>query len=194
MLGRFRKVFNPIGLRVGKVLGEYGVSPNLLTVLGVAVALATVPSAIFRIYWLVPTLMVVSAVLDWLDGAVARATSKTSVLGAFIDSFCDRVSDTSYLIAFNFLGISAYLILVAIPTSLLVSYVRCRAESLDVRLEGVGLLERGERVFMVILIALTTLYIGVSVGEYLLVLMILLNALTIIQRLIYVIKVFNVGQ
>ncbi|MCX8185768.1 MAG: CDP-alcohol phosphatidyltransferase family protein [Sulfolobales archaeon] len=194
MLSRFREVLSPLSLWVGKALGRLGVSPDLLTALGLAAALATIPSGAFRLYWLIPTLMVVSAVLDWMDGAVARATSKASALGAFMDSFCDRVSDASYLIAFNFLGINTYLILAAIPTSFLVSYIRCRAESLGVRLEGIGLFERGERVLMTVLIGLVTLTVGVLVGECLLAVMVMLNTLTIIQRLVHVIKVLGIGQ
>ncbi|MEM4906709.1 MAG: CDP-alcohol phosphatidyltransferase family protein, partial [Sulfolobales archaeon] len=120
-------------------------------------------------------------------------TSKTTTLGAFIDSFCDRVSDTSYLISFNYLGINAYLILVALPTSLLVSYIRCRAESLGIRLEGIGILERGERVIIMILVAVMASAGWVLVGNYLLLLMVLLNTLTIIQRVVHVIKVLGSG-
>ncbi len=193
VLGRFREVLSPLSLKVGKALGRCGISPNILTLLGVLVALATIPSGIIGFYWLIPILISISAVLDWLDGAVARATSRTSVLGAFVDSVGDRISDTSYLIAFNYLGINTYLILIAIPTSLLVSYVRCRAESLGVRLEGVGVLERGERVLMMAVLAAVTLAVGVSVGEYLLLLTVLLNILTMMQRVIHVIKVLRCG-
>lgn len=194
VLSKFRGIISPLSLRIGNALGRYGISPNLLTSLGVVVALATIPSGILGLYWLIPLLILTSGVLDWLDGAVARATSKTSVLGAFIDSVGDRVSDISYLIAFNYLGINTYLILVAIPTSLLVSYVRCRAESLGVKLEGVGILERGERVLMMIVLAVVTLTVSVSVGEYLLLLIVLLSILTIIQRVIHVIKVLRYGR
>lgn len=193
MLGRLRGVLSPLSLRVGKALGKYGVSPNQLTFAGMAAALTTIPAGIAGLHWLIPVLIAVSAVFDWLDGAVARATSRTSALGGFIDSFSDRVSDISYLIAFNYLGINTYLVLAAIPTSLLVSYVRCRAESLGVGLEGVGLLERGERVLIMFVVSVATLALDVSVGEYLLLTMIFLNTLTIIQRVVHVIKVLGGG-
>ncbi|MEM1898345.1 MAG: CDP-alcohol phosphatidyltransferase family protein, partial [Sulfolobales archaeon] len=98
-----------------------------------------------------------------------------------------------YLISFNYLGINAYLILVALPTSLLVSYIRCRAESLGIRLEGIGILERGERVIIMILVAVMASAGWVLVGNYLLLLMVLLNTLTIIQRVVHVIKVLGSG-
>jgi archaetidylinositol phosphate synthase len=193
MLSRLRKVLTPIAERVGIFLGSLGITPNMLTFLAVVLALATVPSGVLGLYWLIPTLIITSSLLDWLDGAVARATSKVSKLGAFLDSVFDRVSDTSYLISFNYLGIDIRLVLIAIPTSLLISYIRCRAESLGVSLEGIGFLERGERVVMMIVISVMTLVFSKVVGDFLLTLMVILNTLTIIQRLAYVIKVLSSG-
>jgi archaetidylinositol phosphate synthase len=193
MLNRFRKVLTPMAERLGSFLGSLGITPNTLTSLAVVLALATIPSGALGLYWLIPTLIITSSLLDWLDGAVARATSRVSKLGAFLDSVLDRISDISYLISFNYLGIDIRLILIAIPTSLLISYIRCRAESLGVSLEGIGVLERGERVVMMLVISVTSIVFSKVVGDYLLTLMIILNTLTIIQRLAYVIKVLSSG-
>jgi archaetidylinositol phosphate synthase len=193
MLNRFRKVLTPMAERLGSFLGSLGITPNMLTSLAVVLALATIPSGALGLYWLIPTLIITSSLLDWLDGAVARATSRVSKLGAFLDSVLDRISDISYLISFNYLGIDIRLILIAIPTSLLISYIRCRAESLGVSLEGIGVLERGERVVMMLVISVTSIVFSKVVGDYLLTLMIILNTLTIIQRLAYVIKVLSSG-
>ena len=179
--------------RLGSFLGSLGITPNMLTSLAVVLALATIPSGALGLYWLIPTLIITSSLLDWLDGAVARATSRVSKLGAFLDSVLDRISDISYLISFNYLGIDIRLILIAIPTSLLISYIRCRAESLGVSLEGIGVLERGERVVMMLVISVTSIVFSKVVGDYLLTLMVILNTLTIIQRLAYVIKVLSGG-
>jgi archaetidylinositol phosphate synthase len=193
MLNRFRKVLTPMAERLGSFLGSLGITPNMLTSLAVVLALATIPSGALGLYWLIPTLIITSSLLDWLDGAVARATSRVSKLGAFLDSVLDRISDISYLISFNYLGIDIRLILIAIPTSLLISYIRCRAESLGVSLEGIGVLERGERVVMMLVISVTSIVFSKVIGDYLLTLMIILNTLTIIQRLAYVIKVLSSG-
>jgi archaetidylinositol phosphate synthase len=193
MLNRFRKVLTPMAERLGSFLGSLGITPNMLTSLAVVLALATIPSGALGLYWLIPTLIITSSLLDWLDGAVARATSRVSKLGAFLDSVLDRISDISYLISFNYLGIDIRLILIAIPTSLLISYIRCRAESLGVSLEGIGVLERGERVVMMLVISVTSIVFSKVVGDYLLTLMVILNTLTIIQRLAYVIKVLSSG-
>jgi archaetidylinositol phosphate synthase len=193
MLNRFRKVLTPMAERLGSFLGSLGITPNMLTFLAVVLALATIPSGALGLYWLIPILIITSSLLDWLDGVVARATSRVSKLGAFLDSVLDRISDISYLISFNYLGIDIWLILIAIPTSLLISYIRCRAESLGVSLEGIGVLERGERVVMMLVISVTSIVFSKVVGDYLLTLMVILNTLTIIQRLAYVIKVLSSG-
>ncbi len=191
MLGRLRNALMPLSTKLGTALSRLGLTPNELTVLGVITALLTVPAGYLGIKWLIPILIALSSLLDWLDGAVARATSRTSMLGGFIDSFCDRVSDIAYLISFNYLGISMYLILIATSVSLLVSYVRCRAESLGISLEGVGCLERGERVISLLVISVIALLISVTIAEYLLIAVVILGTLTIIQRLVYVIKVLR---
>lgn len=191
MLGRLRNILMPLSTKLGIMLSKLGITPNELTALGVITALLTVLTGYLSIKWLIPVLIALSSLLDWLDGAVARATLRTSRLGSFIDSFCDRVSDTAYLISLNYLGINIYLILTAIPISLLVSYVRCRAESLGISLEGVGYLERGERVILLLVISIIALLINVTIAEYLLIAVVILSTLTIIQRLAYVIKVLK---
>jgi len=191
MLGRIRGALSPVSSKVGKFLSKYNVNPTTLTLLGVITALLTPVAGYYGLGTLIPLLIAISSILDWLDGAVARASLRESKLGAFADSVGDRVSDVAYLIALRYLGINVFLILLAIPTSLLVSYVRCRAESLNISLEGMGIAERGERVLLVILIAITSLITSPTYGNYILTLMVILNSLTIIQRVIHVIKVLR---
>lgn len=191
MLGRIRGALSPVSSKVGKFLSKYNVNPTTLTLLGVITALLTPVAGYYGLGTLIPLLIAISSILDWLDGAVARASLRESKLGAFADSVGDRVSDVAYLIALKYLGINVFLILLAIPTSLLVSYVRCRAESLNISLEGMGIAERGERVLLVILIAITSLITSPTYGNYILTLMVILNSLTIIQRVIHVIKVLR---
>lgn len=191
MLGRLRSVLEPLSSRLGSVLGRLGLTPNELTVLGALTALLTPIAGYLGVRCAVPALIAISAALDWLDGAVARATSKTTRLGGFIDSFCDRVSDAAFIASLYFLGINIHLVLIAIPVSFLVSYVRCRAEALGVNLEGVGYVERGERVAIVLAASVTALTIGVTLSEYVLIALVALSTLTIIQRLVRVIRVLR---
>jgi hypothetical protein len=80
--------------------------------------------------------------IDALDGALARATGRKSRFGAFLDSTLDRVSDAAVILGLtaHYLRREAYvpvaLLLVSLVASLLVSYVRARAEDAGVHVQG----------------------------------------------------------
>lgn len=103
-------------------------------------------------------LLAISGFFDVLDGAVARATGRTSLRGAFLDSTLDRVSEILV-----FLGIlvgsyaSPFLVLLALSCSLLVSYTRARGDSLGVSLAGIGIGERSERLLVLIVFSILNL-------------------------------------
>lgn len=118
-----------------------------------------------------------SGFFDIVDGAVARATGKTSQTGAFLDSTLDRVSEVLV-----FLGVlvgdytSAPVVLLALSLSLLVSYARAKGDALGVSLAGIGIGERSER--LVVLIAASLLgvvWLGVWV-------VLVLALVTFVQR------------
>jgi archaetidylinositol phosphate synthase len=95
--------------------------------------------------------VLISGFFDVVDGAVARATQRTSKRGAFLDSTLDRVGETSIyigILAGNYT--SPVIVFVALSCSLLVSYSRAKADSLSVNLAGIGIGERSERLLVLI--------------------------------------------
>lgn len=136
-------------------LVKAGLKPNQLTLAGVACALI-VPVG----YYLHPTLglflMVLSGLADSLDGLLARFYSNPSKFGAFLDSSLDRLSDFCYLAGIWVLFWSSprllaatALILMALLFTVLISYVKARAEALGIECR-VGIMERGVRVLYLI--------------------------------------------
>lgn len=130
--------------------------------------------------------LLVSGFLDIIDGAAARAAGAESRRGAFLDSVSDKVGEV-IVFAGILLGSLAppYLVLFAISLSLLVSYTRSRAESLGVRLQGVGIGERAER----LLVIAVALIIGGAIQatyviEYAVVAVCVIAGVTLIQRVI----------
>ncbi len=172
-------------------LGRYFKSPNHLTSLGAGLAVF-VPVG----FWLHPLLgwafLTVSAGLDVLDGQFARMTDQASDFGAFWDSSLDRISDFFYLMGFwtlfrqfpNF-EFASFMISYGLTATLLISYVKARAESLGKTCRS-GLMERGIRTIFLIVWAFllgilpemreTLLWFGLG-------LFCSLTTLTIIQRL-----------
>ncbi len=139
---------------IGRGIARTGVTPNTLTALGLALtAVAT---------WFVVTgrpvlggwILVAGGLMDTFDGAVARATGRTTPFGGFFDAVSDRISDGLIL------GGLAWwvreeprlflLAVVALVAAEVTSYVRAKAEAIDLEC-SVGMLERGERAVLLIL-------------------------------------------
>jgi phosphatidylglycerophosphate synthase len=147
-------------LHLAPVLFRRPVNPNLLSLIGVLVSLAA--AAVFTLGWfaLGGLLVVAGGAFDLIDGVVARYHGIATRFGAFLDSTLDRVSDMALL-----LGIAMYYahagqpehVLLAgytLAASALVSYAQARAE-LVVPSFRVGILERGERIAILALGALS---------------------------------------
>jgi len=130
--------------------------------------------------------VLVSGALDALDGVLARITGKETKLGAFLDSTLDRVSDSLIIFPLVVLGYGYELVVMLLVVSLLTSYVRARSESLGLKLEGVGLIERAERVLaLVIVVVMYTVNRYVSLA--MLYILLALSTATLIHRAIYVV-------
>ncbi len=138
-------------LRVGKALYRTGISPNAITVTGlilnalVALVLAGGNYTIGGIcVWLAGS-------FDMLDGAIARASSRVTRFGGFLDSTLDRYSEAVLLIGllWHFLqtgnDTAVMLTYITFVGSIMISYTRARSEALGVRNEA-GLFARTERV------------------------------------------------
>lgn len=118
-----------------------------------------------------------------VDGSVARATGSVSSLGAFLDSTFDRVGEVLVFLGILFSGIGdKNVILLALSFSLLVSYTRARGESLKVRVAGIGIGERAERILVLAVFSIGGYtYYGVIV-------VLILALITFIQRMVFITK------
>lgn len=147
---RWRSTFEK-GLRpIGGQIRRTGITANHLTTTGLVMAMAAsvaIANGSLRAGLL---LLVLTAVPDVLDGAVAKASGTASPRGAFFDSVIDRVSDALLLGGVAWYldttqpGRIAVLPLAVLAASMLISYERAKAESLGFDARG-GLMERAER-------------------------------------------------
>lgn len=181
--GRVEKFTEP----VGRTLVRLGFSANKLTITGFI--LSAVASVVVATGRFIPALIVggVGTTLDMLDGAVAKAGQTSSRRGAFLDSVADRLSETAMFtgLAWYLIGRRpdlAFLCLISLGFSLIISYERAKAEALG--LEGkTGLFERGERLIL----------LGVAVGvpgalSPALWVMVVGTGFTVIQRFIVILR------
>lgn len=167
-----------------------GLSPNLITILGMAVAIAGgYCLAVSRIP-LAAVLLILSGILDIVDGYVAKKLDRVTVFGSFLDSVSDRVSDAAMFIGLLVYyldkgeGIYVGLSLVILVTSFLISYVRARAEALGVRCKA-GLMARAPR-FLLLAVGLVFNALSPWVLRSVLWIMAVLLLETLIERLIEV--------
>jgi CDP-diacylglycerol--glycerol-3-phosphate 3-phosphatidyltransferase len=93
--------------------------------------------------------------MDILDGAVARLGNKETRFGAFLDSVTDRLGEAAALFGLLVFYVrqdhelGAYLAFGAVVISLMVSYLRARAEGLGIP-GDVGLMGRPERIVVLV--------------------------------------------
>ena len=192
MLSRLRSYFSKFTVPVALFLIKVGLRANTITVLALIIALMY-PVLIFMLptdYHLYSTfLILISGILDSIDGTIARMMRETSKLGAFLDSISDRVSDMAYvcglLISKITTPIEAILLL---SGSMLISYTRAKYESLieENGIEGIGICERAERVLFIFIIA-SVYYLNQLISRIVLYLLLLLIGVTIVQRVLFVI-------
>lgn len=128
-------------------------SPDHLTVLGMLFALAAAVAVARGALRGGLVLVILAALPDLLDGALAKASNTASQRGAFFDSVVDRVTDSIMFggVAWYFASTeSAHLALLPMAimgVSSLISYERAKAESLGLYAKG-GLMERAERIIV----------------------------------------------
>lgn len=135
------------------------------------------------------------SLIDLLDGTMARMLGTAGPWGAFLDSTLDRISDSAVIFALiyfyvNTVADNSRLAVVAgivsLVMSLMTSYARAKAESLDAKCT-VGIAERAER-NLLIWAALLISGIFFDVIPYALVLLAIVSTVTVLQRIWFVRK------
>ncbi|MFC2063045.1 CDP-alcohol phosphatidyltransferase family protein [Chloroflexota bacterium] len=141
---------------VVRLLAETAITPGTITWLGFGLALGAAALIITGHLIAAGVVVIIAGFFDILDGALARYTKRASRFGAMLDSTLDRLSEAVVLI-----GILVFyageqqlapvlLAGIALPSSLLVSYTRARAEALGLECQ-VGFFTRTERVIVLAL-------------------------------------------
>lgn len=186
----FKKQFEEVAKKFIKPLDMMGITPNHITVAGLLVA---VFSAWFyadwdgnRYYLIYGALMILlSGLLDAVDGVLARTTGTVSRFGGFFDSVIDRYSDLLILSGIIISGTCSVAAgLVAMAGSLMVSYTRSRAEMEGVKMAGVGFFERAERMIFLVICSFAA-YWWLEALNYGVIILAIVTHITLIQRVLY---------
>ena len=186
-----RRVLEAAAAPFARLLGRMHVTPNQVSLAGLVLnAVAAAFIARGQFVW-GGAIYLFAGCMDLMDGTLARTTGKASRFGAFFDSTIDRISEgvvfaaITYWFALQGDGLYAAVTVVALLGSLLVSYVRARAEGLGGECK-VGLLTRAERVVL--------LTAGLLAGflPAAIVFLALFTTVTVVQRVVHVARQFDV--
>ncbi len=165
------------------------VNPNIITIVGfiiTTIAAITIPYNLR----LAGVLILCGGLFDMLDGIIARINGRTTDFGAFLDSVLDRYSDSFLLLGFGWYffkndSISGMLLSAGTMIgTLVISYAKARAEGLG-RNCHTGLMERPERIILMIFGALTGLVLPIMW------ILLILTHVTVIQRIYHVWKIMR---
>lgn len=146
-----------------RTLARSRINPNALTFIGLLINIGCAALFGYGKFFAAGLLMIFANLFDMLDGQVARLRGRATQFGAFFDSTLDRYSDiityVGIMIFYARDTVAHSTLLVALTGlaligSVMVSYSRARAESLNIECK-VGFLERPERVVLLIIGSLT---------------------------------------
>ena len=174
---------------IGRIFASTGISPNVWTVVGLIFAF--VSSIVYGINFefsliLGGVILLISGFFDIVDGQVARYTNKITKSGGFLDSIFDKIAEVSIFFGILIGGYTEpYLVFLAITLSLLVSYTRAKADTLGIKLQGIGIGERAERLLVIAIVGM------IGFMEAAIIIVIIIAAITLVQRIVVLAKNAN---
>jgi len=193
MMTKLKEKIQQMLAAVAKVARRIGLTPNTISATGIILAflsaLAYTQWQIDELYLLLATaLLIASGFCDALDGVIARLYQQATPFGGFLDSLLDRYADAAVYTGIITSGLCEPLEgLTALTGSLLVSYSRARAEAAGIGMESIGLAERAERIIILAIATIITIYWLPALNIGIIILAILSN-LTVLQRSLHAYK------
>ena len=189
LLNNLRNSLKPYLQTIGKIFASTGISPNVWTAVGLIFAF--ISSLVYGISLefsliLGGILLLISGFFDIVDGQVARYTNRISKSGGFLDSIFDKIAEVAIFFGILLGGYTEpYLVILAISLSLLVSYTRAKADTLGIKLQGIGIGERAERLLVIAIIGM------IGFMEAAIIIVIIIAAITLVQRIVVLAKNAN---
>ncbi|HLY29259.1 MAG TPA: CDP-alcohol phosphatidyltransferase family protein [Aggregatilineales bacterium] len=183
---RLRYTTRDLTTRIGQEGVRLGLSPDGITLLGLVLVVVAALLTAFGLFFFAGLVLILGALLDAVDGAIARAMNRQNRFGALLDSTLDRYADGFMFFAFAYFyavrGDTLWMsvAIFALIGAYVVSYVRARAEGLGIRSIKEGWFDRLVRTVVLVVMLLTGLIVPglviLAVG----------NHVTAIQRILVV--------
>ena len=179
---RLRRIFRPLVSSVAHLLSRVGLSPNLATIIMLSFSIIGFIFLVSLSNLLLFSIFIfATGFFDGVDGAIAREQKKVTKFGGFFDSLMDRISEFIIFLALLMYKWNSFLwgfydmkiiILISFISSIMISYLRARAEVFFKGDFDFGLMARSERLFYLVITMLVANFIG-YVNEFLFIFMLL---------------------
>jgi CDP-diacylglycerol--glycerol-3-phosphate 3-phosphatidyltransferase/archaetidylinositol phosphate synthase len=189
LLGRLRAAYEEAMQPVGKILGRVGLTPNMISTLSLCVAVLAAIAYASRSPVLGAIGLLISGLIDMLDGTVARAMGTVSRFGAVYDPVLDRYAEFVVLFGIGLGGLVDWVwVVFGLFGMVMASYARARAESAG-GLEScrVGIAERQEKIILLLIGSLVQPFYGSALMLCVIVVGVL-SHITVVQRLHFTMK------
>jgi archaetidylinositol phosphate synthase len=194
----FAEFAEKVSIRIGIAFSRIPLSPNAWTILSVLPAVAGFWLLVERRMPEAVVLFALSALLDAVDGGVARVTGSVTRLGAYLDGIVDRVVEALLLFGLLFYGVPGWLLpgyvwiaLLLFSGTVMTSYARAYADHRKaVSAEDIarmpGLLERAERLILIFAGMVAGLWGEPVYLTYAIAAAGVLASITVLQRVLFV--------
>ncbi|PSO06268.1 hypothetical protein B9Q04_16910 [Candidatus Marsarchaeota G2 archaeon BE_D] len=181
MLNRIRPLVSQVFAVAARGFSRLRFTPNAVTLLGFAVTALGALLILLGRYPYAVILVALGGFMDGVDGALARQLNRVTKFGGALDSVLDRYGDALIIVASWYsLGVMPVLGFFALVGSLITSYSRARLEVTGLSLSGVGILERPERMIILVLTLIFSAY-----ANYFFIVLAVLSNFTVVQRVVY---------
>lgn len=185
-----KKIREWIGINFAKL----NISPNTWTILSLGFAITAFLFIVNRYFLVGAFLIIISGLMDLIDGAVARKTKKVTRFGAFLDTVIDRYNEFLFIFPLVFIQWQPIVfdfkvwIFLFLFGSMITTYVKSAAaeKKLKKELRG-GILERAERVGLYT-VSLIIAEFNVTIFQYLIIILAILSNISAIQRIVKAIR------
>jgi len=195
MLAEKREKFRKIEVEIGRIFSKLGPSPNQYTLNSIVFGILCFVSLVYRNFILALIFFLISAFLDFIDGAVARYSQKVTKVGAYLDTISDRFVEGLIFLGFltlplpKFIIEAKYWIFLAFFGSLMTTYAKAAAKEKELVSQELkkGFFGRGERMILLSV----AFFLGIfnqNLMIYPISLLAIFSNLTAIQRIFLALK------
>jgi len=191
MLEEKRGKFKAISKWTGSFFSKLGITPNQYTLISLIFSILSFYFLIKFNFILALIFFLIAAILDFIDGAVAKFSQKETKRGAYLDTICDRYVEGIILLGFLFLPLADFFlpakiwIFLAFFGSLMTTYSKAAAKEKELTQTETkkGLFGRGERIILIAL-ALILGILNFSWIIYPIIILAIFSNITVLQRII----------